>query len=261
MCASWLVLEGKIASAGDQKLLWQRLKLLYPHSVMLVAGLTSISSALWLVSRQDKRPVTRGSLSKFAIPAALAFGHREFAWSLWALNGLAATVNAWHADTAKELTIQQREQIEKRLNSFVADIPEFAKESIGMREIFIFPASYFAFVRNDVDVALAIARAGADDPRLAADLVLTVAYLTHLFNGDLSAAAHAYEKVLEVFPNSQWLNKTISKLRSGVDPFLSDDESKQKNCKQLLIMFPMSKKRLIERKICPNVNSREGVNQ
>lgn len=205
--------------------------------------------------------MARGSLGNFAVPAALAFGHREFAWSLWGLNGLAATVNAWHADTAKELTAHQRKQIDDKLRAFVADIPEFAKESIGMREIFIFPASYYAFVRNDVDVALTIARAGADDPRLAADLVLTVAYLTHLFNGDLSAAAHAYEKVLEVFPNSQWLNKTISKLRSGVDPFLSDDESKQKNCKQLLIMFPLSKKRLIERKICPNDNSLERVNQ
>jgi len=248
-------------SAGEQKLLWPRLKSIYPHSLMLAAGVTLIASALWLVSRQDKRPVTRGSLSNFAIPAALSFGHREFAWSLWALNGLAATVNAWHADTTTELSAQQREQINKKLRAFVADIPEFAKESIGMREIFIFPASYFAFVKNEADVALDIARAGAGDPRLAADLVLTVAYLTHLFNGDLNAAAHAYEKVLEVFPNSQWLNKTISKLRSGEDPFLSDEESKQKNCKQLLIMFPLSKKRLVERKICPNENFPERVNQ
>lgn len=241
-------------SAGEQKLLWPRLKSVYPHSLLLTAGVTLIASALWLASRQDKRPAPRGSLSRFAIPAALSFGHREFAWSLWALNGLAATVNAWHAETAVEQSAEQREQIEKKLSAFVLDIPEFAKESIGMREIFIFPASYFAFVKNEADVALDIARAGAGDPRLAADLVLTVAYLTHLFKGDLNAAAQAYEKVLEVFPNSQWLNKTISKLRRGVDPFLSDEESKRKNCKQLLIIFPLSKKRLVERKICPNEN-------
>jgi hypothetical protein len=199
----------------------------------------------------------RGRLEKNVVTAALSFGHREFAWTLLALEGLASTVNLWHAENSTNTDKATQIQMERRFYSFIKTLPEFAKEKIGMHEIFLFPSSYLAFVRNDIDNAVDVARAGSTDARLRANLVLTVAYLTHIFKDDLNSIADEYEKVAAEYPQATWLRKTINKLRSGQDPFL--EEKTSKNCERFLNIFPFSKAQLIKRGICPTPDN-EGKN-
>ncbi|MEN9529567.1 MAG: hypothetical protein RI932_1440 [Pseudomonadota bacterium] len=227
-----------------------RAKVFSPQNFCIAAALLCITASLMLSSTRNSDSRPTGSLRKIALPAALSFGHREFAWLLWGLGGLSTAVNAWDASTNTSIKPEQAEILSKRLREFAESLPEFSKEKLGMREIFIFPSSYFAFTTNEIDLALEIAKQGISDPRIAPDLTLTVAYLIHLFKNDLEAAADAYQKLLEVFPQSTWLNKTIAKLREGKDPFIEDPAENQKNCKRLLTLFPLSKHKLIERGIC-----------
>jgi hypothetical protein len=228
-----------------------RSKTVAPHNVCLVVAILCIAASAFLSPSKQDQTAQRGSLAKIAVPAALSFGHREFAWLLWGLGGLSASVNAWDAASNPNIGSEQKTLTDARLRDFAQNLPEFAREQLGMREIFLFPASYLAFTTNDIDLALKIAREGINDPRIAPDLTLTLAYLIHLFKNDLQAAADAYQKLLELYPESTWLNKTISKLRAGVDPFLEDPAENRRSCNRLLTLFPLSRTKLIERGICP----------
>lgn len=235
-----------------------RLKSIPTHLLLIAMGLLCITLSTQLTPQKMIRKAERGNLQEFAVPAALSFGHREFAWSLWAMHGLSTIVAAWHSHDSSTITKDKQLDLERKLYSFLNTLPEFSKESLGMREIFIFPSSYLAFVKNDTDAALKTANLGIQDPRLVIDLTLTVAYLTHLFKNDLNEAARAYEKVLEVFPRSTYLQKTIGKLRAGIDPFLEDESQLEKNCQQLLRVFPFARAKLIERKICSPESTDQG---
>ncbi|MBM3381554.1 MAG: hypothetical protein FJY29_03840 [Betaproteobacteria bacterium] len=228
-----------------------RSKILSAQILCLAGAVVCITAALRLSPDPSHISPQRGNLKKIAVPAALSFGHREFAWLLWGLGGLSAAVNAWDASTNPNTPPEQTIRTGEKLREFAQNLPEFAREQLGMREIFIFPASYFAFSTNEIELALEIAQQGIEDPRIKPDLTLTAAYLIHLFKNDPQAAADAYQKLLEVFPQSTWLNKTISKLREGKDPFLEDPANMKNNCKRLLTLFPLSKSKLIERGICP----------
>jgi hypothetical protein len=171
---------------------------------------------------------------------------------MWALEGLASTVNLWHLENSTDVEKRTLEKANLRFQDFLKDLPEFAKEKIGMHEIFLFPTSYLAFVRNDAKEAVSVAHLGSDDPRLRSNLVLTAAYLTHILSDDLNAIAKEYEKVAAEYPQAKWLGITINKLKSGQDPFL--DKDKEKTCKKLSDIFPFSRPQLVKRGICEKKN-------
>lgn len=231
------------------------------HWVLISVGFSFLVTSFYLYNSKPKLNTQRGSLEQFTVPATLSLGHREFAWSLWALNGLATVVNAWQSKEMGSLEAEKNKQLEAKLNSFIKDLPEFSKEQLGMREIFIFPASYFAFVVGDTRSALETAKLGLEDERLAADLSLLVAYLTHLLTDDLNATALAYEKVLATFPSATWLKQPIALLKSGVDPFFVNEERRAKSCKLLSELFPFSEKILTRKKICPADLTNKGISE
>lgn len=181
------------------------------------------------------------------VVAVSALGHSEFGWSIVALQGLAQTLNAWNSDESELLDANKKELIRNQFYQFYENINSLAAVQLGMREIFTYPASYLAFEKNDLENAVRIAELGAQDTRLAPDLALVVAYLKHLFLTNLNEVADAYERVLSLYPQAVWMNKTIEQLRRGVDPMLRTDKDQ---CQKLLFVFPKAKKRLVERGIC-----------
>lgn len=206
---------------------------------------------LFAVSQLFNKRLDAGNSPLFReapVAAVASFGHSEFGWSLVALQGLAHTVNAWSAKESGLENSIEKSHLQAKFEDFLEAMEPLSEAQLGMREIFTFPASYLAFERNELKEALRVAELGLNDSRLSADLSLVVAYLKHLFHPDLNEIAKAYENVLRVFPNAQWLNKTISSLRSGIDPMT---QSGQQTCKNLLLVFPRAEQKLIERKVCP----------
>ena len=230
----------KASVAGQYKL---------PSMILLIGCIILTPNSLWLnQARSDKA----NSIAIKERPSAsfFSFGHQEFASILIALQGLSSTVNAWSMASSPEANPELRERVNKKFDEFLTNLPFLAKESLGMREIFLFPASYLAFERNDIDRAIEVAQAGAKDPRLEVDLILSVAYLTHIFKGDFNSTAAAYERVLVHFPSSTWLKNVIAELRAGRDPLVRPGKDRTLACKMLNNAFPLARDRLIKRKIC-----------
>lgn len=199
------------------------------------------------LSDEKSRAVGFPLINEAPIAAVTSFGHNEFGWSLVALQGLSHTVNAWAAEESVAENSSKKSHLYAKFDDFLQALEPLANAQLGMREIFTFPASYLAFERNELTKALRVAELGLNDDRLSADLSLVVAYLKHLFHPDLNEVADAYENVLRIFPNAQWLSKTINALRNGIDPMT---KSGKQTCRNLLLVFPKAEKKLIERNIC-----------
>lgn len=218
-------------------------------------GISSIIGAHHLSSLLKKTQNHTTLFKEAPFVATAALGHTEFGWTIAALQGLAYTINAWSSEDYEQIDAKKKDAVHQQFDHFYEQIDSLAAAQIGMREVFTYPASYLAFERNDLEKAVRIAELGAQDQRLTADLALVIAYLKHLFSDDLNQVADAYERVLEAYPQAEWLDKTIQQLRSGVDPMLRSDKD---HCRKLLIVFPKAKRRLVERGICSN--SEKGVN-
>lgn len=217
---------------------------------ILIAGFVFLLTAVHLQEKFPKVRKQNVEAQKFPIPFLISNGHREFAWTVIALNGLAAAVNAWTGLIDPATTLEQRTRLLDKFNDSLDALPGLAKEALGMREVFQFPASILAFELNDVDRSIAVARIGAQDVRLEPDVALSIAYLSHVFGKDLREVAKDYERVQVYFPNVSWLNDVISSLRQGIDPFKRSDRNRTAVCRMLSSAFPLAKKRLIEREIC-----------
>lgn len=228
-------------------------------TVLLVCGLMLLFVSVALQSKDKNPVVTNMEIQKFPIQTLVSNGHREFAWTIIAINTLAATVNAWNSKTQKGLEPEIQNQSLAKFEESLDAIPGLARESLGMLEVFMFPASFLAFEVNDIDRAIEVARAGSTDPRLQADLVLSVAYLSHIFKGNLNQAADDYELLLTQFPNATWIKETIVALRSGVDPFKREGRNRTIICNMLQRAFPLARKRLIERGVCNKPTPVDGI--
>ena len=158
------------------------------HSIpryTVAAGLILMLIQLAIGKSLPAQPQTTRPFQKFPIQAVLSNGHNEFAWTIIAIQGLAQTVNTW--STLDNRNVDQRTK-DIQLGKFddsLSNLPDLANQALGMRELFLFPASVLAFEMNDIDRAVEVARMGAKDIRLEADLALSIAYLTHIFKGDL----------------------------------------------------------------------------
>ncbi|MEN9808493.1 MAG: hypothetical protein RLZZ488_60 [Pseudomonadota bacterium] len=217
---------------------------------ILIAGFTFLFMAVYLQAKIPKVREQNAEAQKFPIPFLISNGHREFAWTIIALDGLASAVNAWTGLVDPATTREQRTRLLDKFNDTLDALPGLAKESLGMREVFQFPASILAFELNDIDRSIAVARIGAQDVRLEPDLALTIAYLSHVFGNDLREVAKDYERVQVHFPNVSWLNELIESLKMGKDPFKRSDRNRTAVCRMLTRAFPLATKRLIERDIC-----------
>jgi len=217
---------------------------------ILFAGLTFLLMAVYLQEKFPRLREHNAETQKFPIQFFVSNGHREYAWTVIALNGLASSVNAWTGFVDPETTLEQRTRLTDKFNDTLDALPGLAKESLGMREVFQFPSSILAFELNDIDRSIAVARIGAQDIRLEPNLALSIAYLSHVFGRDLQEVAKDYERVLVHFPNVSWLKDLIASLKMGVDPFKRSDRNRTAVCTMLSRAFPLAKKRLIEREIC-----------
>lgn len=226
-----------------------------PHNSLsvalpLVLSLLFFVTTFFLYSKKQQKEKTQCNFYKFPLQTFVSQGHQEFGWTLIALDGLASTVNAWNIFNSANQSESTRSLMLSKFEDFLDVTPELAKQSLGMRELFLFPTSFLAFEINDIDRAILVARAGAADTRIEADLSVAIAYLSHIFKGDLAQAAKDYERVYMHFPNAQWLKSTIDSLKSGVDPYQRAGRERSKTCIALAKAFPLAKKRLIERGVC-----------
>ncbi|MFZ9520258.1 MAG: hypothetical protein ACO3A4_07265 [Silvanigrellaceae bacterium] len=232
--------------------------LLNPRLLILL-GVAFMFVQLNIGRNQPVQPRTAGPFQKFPIQAVVANGHLEFAWLVVAIQGLAETVNTWTTLDAKHIDIHTRTVQLAKFEDTLSVLPDLANQTLGMRELFLFPASVMAFELSDINRAIEIARLGAKDIRLEADLALSIAYLTHIFKGDLKQAASDYERVQLHYPNVSWLKETIALLKMGVDPFQRPGRSRGKICFMMTKAFPLSKNRLIERGICNKGQEQDGT--
>jgi hypothetical protein len=220
-------------------------------SLALVAGgILCLFASLHLQRAQTLHSGSNIQIQKFPIHATASFGHREFAWTLIAIESLAATVNAWNSRNNPNIDESRQARMQQKFDESLEGLAGIAEFSLGMREVFTFPASFLAFELNDLDRAIAVARAGAKDFRLEADLALSIAFLTHIFKGDLRAAADDYERVSVHFPEAVWLKETVNSLRQGIDPSKRAGKDKTILCKMLANAFPLAKKKLVQRNLC-----------
>jgi hypothetical protein len=228
---------------------------------MVSAGLILMLTQFSLGKTIPTKSLPPGPFQKFPIQAVISNGHNEFAWTIIGIQGLAQTVNVWSILHTPNVDQRIREVQLGKFDDSLANLPDLASQALGMRELFLFPASVLAFEMNDIDRAVEVARMGAKDIRLEADLALSIAYLTHIFKGDLQQAAKDYERVQLHYPNVSWLKETIASLKMGIDPFKRQGRSRSKICFMMSRAFPLSKQRLIERGVCNQDQLQEGTEQ
>ena len=230
-------------------------------SVVLVGfGILSLMSSLALHSSDKQSAGRHTQFQNIPLHATSSMGHTEFAWTLVAIQSLAATVNAWNAHDSEAIDASEKARNIAKFEESLEILPALAEASLGMREVFTFPASFLAFELNKIDRAIEIARAGANDIRIEADLALSIAFLTHIFKGDLIRAADDYQRVAMHFPTATWLQDTIRMLRQGIDPSTRAGKDKTILCKMLANAFPLAKKKLVQRKLCSLQQIGEGMN-
>lgn len=218
----------------------------------MIAGLGFLLTSVYLQQKQPRIREQNAEAQKFPIQTLVSNGHREFVWTVIAINGLAAAVNFWTALNDPTITQEQLNRLRDKFNESLDALPGLANEALGMREIFQFPASILAFDLNEIDRSIAVARIGAQDIRLEADLALTIAYLSHIFGQNLQEVAKDYERVQLHFPNVSWLKDLIASLKMGIDPYKRADRNRAAVCLMMSRAFPLAKKRLVERQICTN---------
>jgi hypothetical protein len=208
-------------------------------------------TGLTVVLQGPAKAVQKNSfLQSFPLQSVIASGHHEIAWTLVAIGGLTATVNAWSAYDDPVISKDQLQLQRARFEESVSHLSVLAPQSTGMVEVFLFPTSFLAFGLNDIDQAIQIARLGASDVRIEPQLALAVAYLSHLFKGDLAQAVKDYERLAFHFPTVLWLQDIIKSLKNGIDPFNRPGRDRKNICRSLQSAFPLARKTLIERGIC-----------
>lgn len=238
--------------------MWPLRQFIGQSVLMIGLGMCFLAASSFIYKPNGSEHKVNKQIQNFPIHAITSFGHREFAWTLLAIEGLAATVNIWNTQNTPDLSKSEREKLLAKFEDSLNTLPGLAEESLGMREVFTLPASFLAFELNDIDKAISVARQGARDIRLEADLALSIAFLTHIFKGDLSKAADDYDRVAVNFPTAGWLRETSSQLRRGIDPSKRPGKDKTIFCKMLANAFPLAKKRLVQRGLCTPSQIGEG---
>lgn len=226
--------------------------------LLIAAGILSLTVSIVLNAPEKPQPRPIANIQNFPLQAVVSMGHEEFAWTLVAIQSLAATINAWTLKNSSNIDPQEQKRVFAKFDEALIGLAPLAQVSLGMREVFTFPASLLAFEFNDIDRAINVARLGANDKRLEVDLILSVAFLTHIFKGDLKAAAEDYQRVSAQFPNATWLQDSVRLLKQGIDPSKRAGKDKTILCKMLANAFPLAKKKLVQRNLCTPKQIGEG---
>lgn len=220
------------------------------QSAALGLGILFLAAASVLQSFQPQRKYANNDPQNFPIHGLVSHGHHEFAWTIVAIQGLAATVNAWTTQSNSQKNPQVSKLMLEKFEESLETLPTLAKQSLGMREIFLFPVSFLAFELNDIERAVKVARYGAEDPRIEADLATTIAYLNYIFTADLQQAAQDFERLYVTFPSVAWLERIVTSLKAGVDPFAKPGRDRSRMCRMLVRAFPLARSKLIQRGTC-----------
>ena len=168
----------------------------------------------------------------------LFFGHREFSDLLLALNVLSNTVDM--------IATPNSEPIARRFEQSLLDLQFLARLQLGMNEIFLFPANFMLFEKNNPQAALSILDLGLIDPRATPQMPLMAGFVAHVFLRDTQKAA-GYYKILSQKPKvPAWVGELSAKLQLGLDPFTTDFRMANNLCSLVKNVFPQSEKILAQ---------------
>lgn len=168
----------------------------------------------------------------------LFFGHREFSDLLSALDILANTVEL--------ISLPTTERAQLRFEKSLSDLKLISRYRLGMNEIFLFPANYLLFNKNDASAALSVLDLGVDDPRATPQMPLMAGFIAHVFLRDTKKAAKYYENLSKKPNVPAWVGELSAKLEMGNDPLVTDFRLAKKLCILVKKVFPQSERTLAQ---------------
>jgi hypothetical protein len=166
------------------------------------------------------------------------FGHKEISDLMTGLNIISVSVDAFR----QPLDADSRENVAaRRFEDAMKDVEFLSKVSLGMVEVYSFPATHLLFDNEEPLRALKIVRLGMKDIHADARILMLGGFISLFFLRDVPQASEFFSTLIQKEGSPPWLIQLSTRLKAGKDPFREDPESEKILKKVMEKSFPRAK--------------------
>ncbi len=166
------------------------------------------------------------------------FGHKEMSDIATGMSVLANTVDAFQGVRSPGFA---ESKVKARFESSMDDTKFLSRFAIGMNDIYIFPALFYAFEEENPARAMELVELGMRDSRTDIKVPLLGAFISHIFVRDFKKAGELYKTVYTKYKAPEWIDTLANKLLTGEDPYLSTPAYQEKLSRIINRSFPKAK--------------------
>lgn len=224
-----------------------------PAFALLAAGLLGMSlcAFAWIgqTAQEQKQATTQKiSLREYAQNKRNVFlGHREMADLMDGMAVVATTIDLFSNRNSKSAKEIAGTKLHQRFLDSLNTVRDLSKYSLGMDEIYFFPAMYLLFEDIEAEQAISIIDLGVQDQQTQARIPLLGAYIAHVFLRNPIQAGRYYLEIPKRYKDTpEWVTQLGERLARGDDPIDTNVEVRQKLLETMKTAFPEAK-RYIER--------------
>lgn len=192
-------------------------------------------------ARAIKEPMSMTEYAK--LRRNYMFGHREMSDLADGMAVVATSVDIFANRDLRSAADIRGTKLHKRFLDSLDTVKFLSRFSLGMDEIYFFPAMYLLFEEGNADAALATIDLGVADRRTQARVPLLAAYTAHVFMRNPRKAGEYYLEIPRRFPDAPpWVAELGQKLVSGQDPIDTNPQIRKQLLDTVKRAFPEAEK-------------------